>query len=80
MKKNNLTLVVFLIVGLLAGIIAGELLAPVQGLSFLTKSAEISWQPKADLQVIKYDLNLQVKLNLCSILGLAGAFLIYRKL
>ncbi len=80
MKKSNLALVVVLIVGLLTGIIVGELLSPVQGLSFLTKSAQISWEPKADLQVIKYDLSLRVKLNLCSILGLVGAFLIYRKL
>jgi hypothetical protein len=80
MKKNNITLVVCLIIGLITGVIVGQLLAPVPSLSFLTNSAQISWEPKADLEVLKYDIHLQVKLNLCSILGLVGAFFIYRKL
>jgi hypothetical protein len=80
MKKNNLTLVIFLIIGIIAGTIVGHLLEPVKEISFLTKSTDISWQPKADLQVLKYDLRFQVKLNLVSILGLIGAFWIYKKL
>jgi uncharacterized protein YneF (UPF0154 family) len=80
MKKNNITLIVCLIIGLITGIIVGQLLEPVPSLSFLTKSAQISWEPKADLEVLKYEFHLQVKLNLCSILGLVGAFFIYRKL
>lgn len=80
MKKNTFTLVIFLIIGLITGIIVGQLLAPVAALSFLTKSASITWDPKADLQVVKYELHLLVRLNLCSILGLVGAFLLYRKL
>jgi hypothetical protein len=80
MKKGTLTLVICLIVGLLTGIIIGQLLAPVSSLSFLTKTAQISWEPKADLQVVKYELHLLVKLNLCSVIGLVGAFLIYRKI
>jgi hypothetical protein len=80
MKKSNLTLIIFLIIVLVTGIIVGQLLAPVPSVSFLTKSAPITWEPKADLQVLKYDISLQVKLNLCSILGLIGAFLVYRKL
>ncbi|MBP1995923.1 DUF4321 domain-containing protein [Paenibacillus eucommiae] len=80
MGKNNLTLIVCLVIGLIAGIIVGQLLEPVSALSFLTKSAQISWEPKADLEVVKYEFHLLVKLNLCSILGLVGAFLIYRRL
>jgi hypothetical protein len=80
MKKTNLTLIVFLILGLLAGTIIAQLLTPVQALSFLTKSTEISWWPKADLQIVKYDLHFQVKLNLISIFGLIAAIWIYRKL
>ncbi|WP_309120366.1 DUF4321 domain-containing protein [Paenibacillus sp.] len=79
MKKNNLTLIVFLVVGLLTGTILAQLLADVPWLSFLTKSAEIRWEPKADLQVVRYDMKFAVTLNLASILGLAGAFWIYRK-
>ncbi|MEW9700140.1 DUF4321 domain-containing protein [Paenibacillus sp. SI8] len=80
MKKGTVTLIIFLIVGLLTGIIVGQLLAPVSALAFLTKSAQINWEPKADLQVVKYELHLLVKLNLCSILGLVGAYFLYRKL
>jgi hypothetical protein len=79
MKKNNVTLIVFLIVGLLTGTIVSRLLADVPWLSFLTASADIRWEPKADLQVVRYDLKFAVTLNLASILGLAGAFWLYRK-
>lgn len=80
MKKNNWTLILFLVIGLLAGTIVGEMLSQVHGLSALTKAAEITWQPKADLQVIKYDINLRVRLNIVSILGLIGGFWLYKKL
>jgi hypothetical protein len=80
MKKSTFTLIIFLIVGLITGIIIGQLLAPVPALAFLTKSVQISWEPKADLQVVKYEFHLLVKLNLCSIIGLVGAYLLYRKL
>jgi len=79
MKKNNLTLIVFLVVGLLTGSILAQLFADVPWLTFLTKSADIRWEPKADLQVVRYDLKFAVTLNLASILGLAAAFWIYRK-
>lgn len=80
MKKNILTLIIFLIIGLVTGVIVGQLLTPVSALSFLTNTVPISWEPKADLQVVKYELHLLVKLNLCSILGLAGGFYLFRKL
>jgi uncharacterized membrane protein len=80
MKKNNFTLIVCLIIGLITGIIVGHLLESVPAAQFLTKSVPISWDPKADLNVLKYDIHLQVKLNLCSIIGLVGAFIIYRRL
>lgn len=79
MKKNNFTLFLFILIGLLAGTIVGQLLAPVNGLSFLAKSAELSWQPKADLQVIKYDLNLHIRLNVLSLLGIVGGVWLYRR-
>ncbi|MBP1156592.1 MULTISPECIES: DUF4321 domain-containing protein [unclassified Paenibacillus] len=80
MKKNMLTLILFLIVGLVAGTLVGQLLAPYPGLSFLTKSVELTWQPKADLLVIRYDLNLYIRLNLISIAGLALGFWLHRRL
>lgn len=80
MKKNNWTLVLFLLLGIVAGTIAGELLSQVKGLSALTQSVPLSWEPKADLQVIQYDIKLRVKLNIVSILGLLGGFWLYKKL
>ncbi|PYI52221.1 DUF4321 domain-containing protein [Paenibacillus flagellatus] len=80
MKKNAFTLVLFLLLGLLAGAIVAQLLEPVSWLGFLTKSAEIKWQPKADLSVVKYDLDILVKLNVISLLGIAAAIWMYRRL
>lgn len=80
MKKNNVILLIFLLVGLLTGTIISQLLEPYAVFYFLTKSAAVTWEPRADLNILKYDLYLQVKINLASILGLIGAFWIYRKL
>jgi hypothetical protein len=80
MKKNTFTFILLLIIGLVAGSLVGQLLVSVPALAFLTKSVDLTWQPKADLLVIKYDLQFQMKLNLISLLGLAAAFWIFRKL
>ncbi|TVY11900.1 DUF4321 domain-containing protein [Paenibacillus cremeus] len=80
MKKNTFTLILMLLIGLVAGTLIGQLLSPVPALSFLVKAVELSWQPKADLLVIRYDLNLHIKLNLIGILGLAAGFWLYRRL
>ncbi|CAM3501956.1 DUF4321 domain-containing protein [Marinicrinis lubricantis] len=78
--KSTWTLILFLILGCLAGVIFTELLSSVTALSFLTKTAELSWQPKADFNLIKYDLFIQVKLNLISMITIAAAFWLHRKL
>jgi uncharacterized protein YneF (UPF0154 family) len=80
MKKNNVTLIIFLIVGLFAGSIIAKLLQPIEALAFLAQSAEFAWEPKADLDFLKYDLKFQIKLSLISILGLIAGFWIYRKI
>jgi hypothetical protein len=80
LKKTNLTLIIFIVLGLLAGTIIAELLTPISSLEFLTKSAQMEWHPKADLKILKYDLYLQVKLNLTSLICAVGAIWIYRKL
>jgi len=56
----------------------GKILNP--WVPFLKTSEMITWSPAADLEVVKYDLEFQVKLNLASIGGLALAFWIYRKI
>lgn len=80
MKKNSLVFILFLLIGMLAGMIVAELLSPFPFLSFLTRSAEITWEPKANLNIIQYDFYIRVKLNLASILGLVMSIWIYRKL
>lgn len=80
MKKSGFTLALFLLLGVLAAAILTQLLASVPWLSFLTKSAQIKWEPKADWIVINYDLHILVKLNVISILGIAAAIWIYRRM
>jgi H+/Cl- antiporter ClcA len=79
MKKNNFTLVIFLLIGLLAGTLLGHLVSGVSWLAFLTKSTTIEWAPRANLQVIQYDLHFWIRFNLASFLGLIAAFWMYRK-
>ncbi|WP_202080231.1 DUF4321 domain-containing protein [Caldalkalibacillus salinus] len=78
MPKNTIVLLILLVIGLLFGSIIGELLSP--WLPFLGQAQAITWEPKADLDILKYDLFVQVKLNLASVLGLALAIYLFRKL
>lgn len=80
MKKNNFTLGIFLVIGLLAGTIIGSMVSAIGGLSILTETADISWNPKGDFEIIKYDINIAVELNLFSLIGLIVAFWAHRKL
>ncbi|MGD8188815.1 DUF4321 domain-containing protein [Brevibacillus ginsengisoli] len=79
MRDNKtITLIVLLIAGVLFGSLVGEILGTY--LPFLKVYKLISWTPSADLNILKYDLNIQVKLNLAGIGGIALAFWIYRKM
>ncbi len=80
MKKGYGLLFIFLLVGLLTGSLVAHLLLSIEWTAFLTKSMLISWHPQADLQFVKYDLNIQVRISLLSILGLIGAYWIYRRI
>lgn len=76
--KETLMLLFLLIAGMLCGSILGDILGP--WVPFLKTYKVITWSPAADLEILKYDLNFQVKLNLASIGGLALAFWIYRRI
>ncbi|TDF97633.1 DUF4321 domain-containing protein [Paenibacillus piri] len=80
MKKNTFTFILLLIIGLVAGTLVGQLLVQVPALAFLTRTVDLSWEPKADLLVFKFELHFWLKPNLLSLIGLAAAFWIYRKL
>ncbi|MED1786374.1 MULTISPECIES: DUF4321 domain-containing protein [Brevibacillus] len=47
---------------------------------FLRESKMLTWSPAADLDILKYNLHFEVKLNLASIGGLVFAFWIYKKI
>lgn len=80
MKKNVWVLLLFMIVGLLTGSLAAHWLARVKGLSFLTNTSKIVWSPAADLLVFSYNFTIRLHVSLLSIIGLALAVWIYRKL
>lgn len=69
-----------LIIGLTIGTIAGKLLGQVFNLPWLAVWTPINWHPAGDFGIVKYDLNLQVRLNLASLIGLGLAYWISKKL
>lgn len=79
MKRSYGKLIIFLLVGLLAGSLAAHLLSSVSVLAFLTKAMEVSWRPAADLDFLKYELYFQVKISLLSLAGMAAGYWLYRK-
>ncbi|MBW7454825.1 DUF4321 domain-containing protein [Paenibacillus sepulcri] len=80
MKKNGWILLLFILIGLLAGTLVARWLTPVSGLSFLTKTSEVKWSPAADLLVLSYDFTIRLKVSLLSIIGLVAAVWLYRKM
>lgn len=80
MKKNAGTLILFLLLGWLLGAWIATLLEPIAILSFLTRSTTIDWSPSANLNIIQYNIELQLKLSLLSLLGAIAAIWLYRRL
>ncbi|WP_123041297.1 DUF4321 domain-containing protein [Cohnella candidum] len=80
MKKNGWILLLFIVLGLLAGTLVARWLEAVPGLSFLTRPMSVSLSPSADLAVIKFDLKLRLDLTLMSIAFALAAIWLYRKL
>ncbi|MEK4120058.1 DUF4321 domain-containing protein [Paenibacillus sp. FSL W8-0919] len=80
MKKNKGMLILFLLLGWLAGTWIAEALEPVKAVSFLTASTPIKWSPSADLDIIIYDINLELHFSLLSLLGIIAAIWLYRRL
>jgi hypothetical protein len=80
MKKNGWILLLFLIMGMLAGALVAVWLKNVPGLTFLTRAIKVNWSPAADLSVISYSLNLHVNFSLLSVIGAIVAIWLYRKM
>lgn len=79
MKNSYGLLILLLLIGLLTGSLAAHLLSSVEGLSFVTNSMTVTWSPQANLDFLKYEFDIQVKISLLSLLGMAAAFWVYRK-
>lgn len=67
---------------LLTGLIIGSLLsaacAGVPALSWLAYGQSLSFSPAADLIILKFSLDLELRLNLAQILCTLGAMFCYR--
>ncbi|MDO7906889.1 DUF4321 domain-containing protein [Paenibacillus sp. JX-17] len=79
MKKNAGMFILFLVLGWLIGAWIAKALEPVHSLSFLTHATMISWSPKANLDIISYNLTIQLKLSLLSLIGMITAIWLYRR-
>lgn len=80
MKKNGWTLLLFILLGLLAGSLVALWLQDVSSIDFLTRAIELNWTPAIDLSVIKFSLNLSLDFSLLSLVGAIIAIWLYRKL
>ncbi|OMF31663.1 hypothetical protein BK133_15645 [Paenibacillus sp. FSL H8-0548] len=80
MKKNGWILLIFIIIGLLAGALVARWLAPVSGIAFLTNPIETTWSPAIDLYVISFNMTLQLQFSLFSLIGAIIAIWLYRKM
>lgn len=79
-KKNGWILLLFVFLGMVAGALAANALKGVTALDFLAKAVKVRWSPSADLLVLTYDINISLNISLLSIVGVALAIWIYRKL
>ncbi len=81
-ERNFWILLVFLLSGLVIGGLLGEIASKVDWLWWLSygESFGISSPIELDLSVIKITFGLMFKINISSIIGMAIAIFIYRKM
>ncbi len=79
--KNIWILIVFILSGLVIGGLLGELASKVDFLWWLSYGQEfgLSSPVVLDLNIIKLTFGLTLKINIASIIGMAIAIFIYRK-
>lgn len=81
-EKNIWILIIFLLSGLVIGGLLGELAMKVDWLSWVAygESFGLSSPIELDLNVVTITFGLMFKINIASIIGMAIAIFIYRKL
>ncbi len=79
--KNIWILIVFILSGLVIGGLLGELASRVDFMWWLSYGQDfgLSSPIVLDLNIIKLTFGLQLKINIASIIGMAIAIFIYRK-
>ena len=79
--KSIWILMVFILSGLVIGGLLGEIASKVDFLWWLSygQSFGLSEQLKLDLSIIQLSFSLMFKINIASIIGMAIAIFIYRK-
>lgn len=68
----------FLLLGAIVGTMAGQLIA--HQVPALGRTTSVSWHPQADLAVIRYSIDLTLRVNWLTLVGVVLAFFIQRKL
>lgn len=81
-EKNIWILLIFICSGLVIGGLLGQLASQVDWLSWLAYGQEFGLQEPMvlELNVIKITIGLMININIASIIGLAIALLIYKKI
>lgn len=70
----------FLLLGWLTGTWIAKALQPVKALSFLTASTPITWSPRANFDIIRYDITIEFEICLLGLIGIITAIWLYRRL
>ena len=80
-EKNVWILIVFLLAGLVIGGLLGKLASSVSWLWWLSYEQEFGLETPVvlDLSILKLTFGLMLKINVASIIGMAVAIFIYRK-
>lgn len=80
-EKGFWILLIFLLSGLVIGGLLGELAARVDSLWWLSygESFGLTSPMELDLNILKITFGLAIKINIASIIGMAIAIFIYRK-
>ncbi len=79
--KNIWILIVFILAGLVIGGLIGQFAAKVDSLWWLAygESFGLSEPLQLDLSIVKLTFSLMLKINISSIIGMAIAIFVYRK-
>ena len=77
--KNILLLCFFLLAGVIAGGLLAQVCAGVPGLSWLAYAKALRFAPQLDLSVLRLNLDFVLELSAAQVLTLALAVFVYRR-